>query len=171
MSYDDSVLNTAEVRFIKEKLTERFDRSAQTLAESSNELAALGDVIARIDILRDQMSEAKMRLVRIGRMLGDKRSKALLQANAHLSDADRKELHSATKYSRSDAVSVRSFMDEYLSMVKEAKVAEIVAFLRAVGLDYAKRQTVENALKNHLDEFKVPKRGREKFVSLAPGEW
>jgi hypothetical protein len=59
-------------------------------------------------------------------------------------------------------------MEEYLQIVGEAKVGDIVSFLQGIGIEYAKRQTVESTLRNHPDEFKVTKRKREKFISLFP---
>jgi hypothetical protein len=161
------VLNNAQVEAIKEQLKERLAQSVKVIEDAGKNLDRLRELAAQIQSLDNQVEEAKIRVIRIVRMLGDKETKARLLKNPALR-ADRKELEEASKYSRSKAVSVRSFMEEYLQIVGEAKVGDIVSFLQGIGIEYAKRQTVESTLRNHPDEFKVTKRKREKFISLFP---
>lgn len=167
--YSGIMLTDAELKAIRDKLRTRFDESIRTINEAGRELDGLQKAAQRLDFLQRQMEHAKVRASRIVRMLGDAKARATL---AKLdSAAERRAIDESSKYSRSNAVSVRSFMDEYLSVAGESKVGDIVLFLQHIGLDYAKRQTVETALRNHPDEFIVTKHGREKFVSLAPGDW
>src|ERR1039458_3394684 len=154
-----------------EKHKERLTRDVKTVEDTRRELDELKDVAARILDLERQMDDARIRIIRVVRMLGDKQTRALLSKNPAFSE-DRQELRKASKYSRSETVSLRSFMEEYLRVVRKAKVGDIVAFLQAVGVDYAKRQTIEAVVRRHPDEFKITKRNREKFVSLvSPSDW
>jgi hypothetical protein len=168
MSYREFMPSVIEV---VEKLKERLTRDVKTVEDARRELDGLKDVAARILDLECQMDDARIRIIRVVRMLGDKQTRTLLAKNPAFAE-DRQELRKASKYSRSETVSLRSFMEEYLRIVRKAKVGDIVEFLQAVGVDYAKRQTIEAVVRRHPDEFKITKRNREKFVSLtSQSDW
>lgn len=167
--YSLIMLNNAELKDIRDKLKTRLDESIRTINEAGKELDGLQEVEERIHLLRNQVDDARISASRITHMLGNDKTRAKLKQID--SAAERRDIQQSSKYSRSKAVSVRSFMDEYLKVAGESKVGDIVSFLQHIGVDYAKRQTVETALKNHPDEFEVIKRGREKFVSLTRSDW
>jgi hypothetical protein len=61
-------------------------------------------------------------------------------------------------------------VQEYLLIVHEAKVGEIVSFFSEVGIPNTTRQAIESALKRHAKTFQTVKRGKEKLVSLKRKE-
>ena len=126
---------------VVEKLKERVARDLKLVETSRRELETLQEVAVRIADLEIQLDEARIRIIRTISMLGDKQTKEIFVKNPALVNEFRK-FSKASKYSRSERVSLRAFMQEYLRIVKEARVGDIVVFLRAVGVDYAQRQTI-----------------------------
>jgi len=57
-------------------------------------------------------------------------------------------------------------MQEYLSHVKEARIAEMEEFFGSMGFREGNRQAMESALKRHPEVFKTRKSKREKYISL-----
>jgi hypothetical protein len=145
-----------------EKLKRRMIRDAKLIEESRKELEALREVIDRAADLEEQADYASNRIRRTVLMIGHKQAKALLAQSSVGSE------FLDAKITGGDKVSLWAFMQEYLQVVKEARVGEIVAFLQAVGIDYAKRQTIEAVIRRKPKEFKVTKRNGQKFVSLYP---
>jgi hypothetical protein len=151
---------------VVEKLKERLAHDVALVEGSRRELHSLKEVAHRIIDLEMQVDEARTRISRIIRMLGEKQARGILGKNPAF-EADYRNLRKESKYSRSETVSLRAFMEEYLRVVKEARVADIVAFLQAIGVGYAKRQTVEAAIRRNPYDLKVTRRNGQKFVSLV----
>jgi len=152
---------------VVEELKERLARDAKIVEESKRELRTLKEVAARINDLELQIEGARTRISRVIAMLGEKQARVILGKNPAF-EGDFRNLRKESKYSRSETVSLRAFMQEYLRVVGQARVADIVAFLQAVGVEYAKRQTVEAAIKRNPLDLRVTKRRGQKFVSLTP---
>jgi hypothetical protein len=151
---------------VVEKLKERLASDVKTVEESKRELHSLKEIATRIVDLETRVDEARTRISRIIRMLGEEQARAILGKSPAFK-AHYRNLQKESKYSRSETVSLRAFMEEYLRVVRKAKVAEIVAFLQAIGIEYAKRQTIEAAIRRNPDVLKVTKRNGQKLVSLA----
>ena len=165
MLYHGQMLNVLEV---VEKLKERLAHDVAVVEGCRQELDGLKEVAHRIVDLEMQVGEARTRISRIIRMLGEKQARAILGKNPAF-ETDYRNLRKESKYSRSETISLRAFMEEYLRVVREAKVGDIVAFLQAIGVGYAKRQTVEAAIKRNPHDLKVTRRNGQKFVSLVSG--
>jgi len=60
-------------------------------------------------------------------------------------------------------------MQEYLTFVPEARIAEMEQFFDHVGYESANRQAIESVLKRHPSIFKTRKRGGQKLISLKKG--
>lgn len=54
----------------------------------------------------------------------------------------------------------------YVGHAGEARINDILAFLEALEFEGANRNSVESALRVHLDDFSVKKRKNEKYISL-----
>ncbi len=145
MLYHGQMLNVLEV---VEKLKERLAHDVAVVEGSRQELDGLKEVAQRI--------------------VDEKQARAILGKNPAF-ETDYRNLRKESKYSRSETISLRAFMEEYLRVVREAKVGDIVAFLQAIGVGYAKRQTVEAAIKRNPHDLKVTRRNGQKFVSLVSG--
>jgi hypothetical protein len=165
MGYAEGMLQPAEV---VEKLKANLKSDIATVEFLGKELDGLREVADRIIGLGIELDEARIRIIRVMAMIEDKKTRAMLLKNPAFKD-DWEALQATTsKYSRSKTVSLRSSATEFLRVVGESKVGDIVSFLQSIGVDYAKRQTVEGVIRNHPHDFIVTKRGREKFISLAP---
>ena len=91
MSYREFMPSVSEV---VEKLKERLTRDVKTVEDARRELDGLKDVAARILDLERQMDDARIRIIRVVRMLGDKQTRALLAKNPAFAE-DRQELREA----------------------------------------------------------------------------
>jgi hypothetical protein len=136
-------------------------RDAKIVAKGKKELEALEEVAERIYALQREVGAAEMRIIRTLEMMRDKQLTE--------SVIDHPALDTVRSYlgnkNRTRDVKLRVATEEYLRIVKKAKVAEIVAFLQALGFDYAKRQTVEGMIKRHSFDFNIVKEGRDKFIT------
>ncbi len=63
-------------------------------------------------------------------------------------------------------VSLWRVIREIVRQTAEIRVCELEAHLKSFGVKKASRPAIECALDTHPKEFKLSKRGREKFVSL-----
>jgi len=147
---------------VVEKLKRRMIRDVRLIEESRQELEAIRDVADRAVDLEMTIDSASNRIRRTISMIGNK------QAGAALAETNvgPEFLHRESK--SGERTSLWAFLQEYLQIVKEARVGDIVTFLQAVGIDYAKRQTIEAVIRRKPKEFKITKRNGQKFVSLYP---
>jgi hypothetical protein len=159
MSYREFMPNVIDV---VDKLKRRMIRDAKLIEDSRKELEALRDVAERVGSLEREIDYASIRIRRTVEMIGDKQAKAVLAQTAIGPEFLR------AKIQRPEKVSLWAFLQEYLQIVKEARVGDIVTFLQAVGIDYAKRQTIEAVIRRKPEEFRITKRDGQKFVSLYP---
>jgi hypothetical protein len=148
---------------VVEQLKRRMLRDAKFLEESREELDALRSVVEKAGDLSEKMDEAEFRIRLTIEMLGNKQSKEVLSQSKIGPD-----LLERSKYRSPEKVSLWAYMKEYLQLVKEARVGDIVMFLQAIGIGYAKRQTIESVIRRKSRTFRVTKRGGQKFVSLCP---
>ncbi len=147
---------------VVEKLKRRMVRDAKRIENASKELEVLRDVLDRACDLQEEIENAEQRIRRTVEMLGNKQAKTILaETNVGAQFLEEKSV-------RAEKVSLWAYMQEYLQIVKEARVGDIVAFLQAVGIEYAKRQTIEAVIRRKPAEFRITKRNGQKFVSLRP---
>ncbi len=144
---------------VVDKLKTRMIRDAKLIEESRRELEALRDVAERLYDLQERIDNARSRISRTVEMIGEKQAKAVLCNTAVAKEFSAKRVSS-------QKVSLWAYIQEYLQVVREARVGDIVAFLQAVGVSYAKRQTIEAVIRRKPREFKILKRNGQKFVSL-----
>ena len=148
---------------VVEQLKRRMLRDAKFLEDSRTELAAVQPILEKAADLNERMDIAEFRIRLASEMLGNKQSREVLsQSKIGM------QLIERSKSTAPQKVSLWAYMKEYLQIVKEARVGDIVIFLQAVGVDYAKRQTIESVIRRKPKTFKVIKRGGQKFISLCP---
>ncbi len=135
-------------------------RDVKIIAKAKAELEELEEIAERIYALQEQLGSAEMRVVHTLEMLRDKQ---LTDSVIDHPALERVRQYLSTK--RAKEVTLRVATEQYLRIVRKAKVAEIVEFLQAIGFDYAKRQTIEGLIKRHPFDFSVVKEGREKFIT------
>jgi len=147
---------------VVEKFKKRLVRDARVIEEANRELAPLREVFERVIELEDRIEDASLRIQRTIEMIGDRQAREALAQTT----VGQKFIGQRRRVSAKHKVSLWAFMQEYLQVVKKARVNEIVEFLRAVGIDYAKRQTIESVIRRKPREFRVTKENGQKFVSL-----
>ena len=148
---------------VVEQFKRRMLRDAKFIEESRKELDALQPVLEKAADLDEKIQDAEFRIRLAVEMIGTKQSKEVLsQINIG------SQLVKHPKFTPPERVSLWAYMKEYLQLVREARVGDIVMFLQAIGVDYAKRQTIESVIRRKPRTFRVTKRGGQKFVSLRP---
>ncbi|MGD0570169.1 MAG: hypothetical protein ABSA78_17335 [Candidatus Sulfotelmatobacter sp.] len=166
MAYAAFMVEHAEV---VKRLRRNLKKEIDTVATTSLRLKQLEEVSKEIESLDAQCDTAKIRAIRTIRMVGDDATKKRLLNIPEFADFHG-ELQEPSKYSRSEAVSLRSFTSEYLRAAGPSKVGEIVAFLQWMGVKYAKRQSIEGVIKRNPETFRVTRKGREKFIDVKADE-
>jgi hypothetical protein len=146
---------------VLERLKRRMLQDAKVLEESRKQLAALQSVLDKAGALSEKIDEAEYHIRLTVEMIGRKQSKEVL-SQCKIGP----ELLERSKHTAPEKVSLWAYMKEYLQQVREARVGDIVMFLQAIGIDYAKRQTIESVIRRKPKTFKVTKRGGQKLVSL-----
>jgi hypothetical protein len=147
---------------VVEKMKANLARDVKNVEAAKVELESLTEIADKIYELEKTVDHGSMRIVRIIELLKDKKTKANVLKNPNMT-----RIHDSFE-GRGEIkrpVKLRVAIEEYLRVVDRAKVGEIVEFLQAIGLDYAKRQTVESVIKRNSFDFTVTKQGREKFIS------
>ena len=164
--YADFMVEHAEV---VKRLKRNLKKDIDTVVSTSLKLKELEEVAKQVEALDAQCDTAKIRAIRTIRMVGDDTTKKRLLNIPEFADFHR-DLQEPSKYSRSEAVSLRSFTSEYLRAAGPSKVGEIVAFLQWMGVKYAKRQSIEGVIKRNPETFLVTRKGREKFIDVKTDE-
>jgi hypothetical protein len=111
--------------------------------------------------LRDETAKRRERVLRILALVGFHGAPgddATLEPAAALLVSSEKELRAN--------LPLWEAMQEYLSHVKEARIAEMESFFDSMGFHEGNRQAMESALKRHPEVFRTRKSKREKYVSL-----
>ncbi len=166
IAYADFMVEHAEV---VKRLKRNLEEEIATVRSASSRLNQLKETAKEIESLEAQCETAKIRAIRTMRMVGDAATKKTLLNTREFADLHA-DLREPSKYSRSEAVSLRSFTSEYLRAAGPSKVGEIVAFLQWMGVKYAKRQSIEGVIKRNPDTFTVTRKGREKFIDVKADE-
>jgi hypothetical protein len=166
MGYADFMVQHAEV---VKRLRRNLKKDIDTVVSASLRLKQLEEVTKEIESLDLECDTAKIRAIRTIRMVGDEATKTRLLNIPQFADFH-EDLRAPSKYSRSEAVSLRSFTSEYLRAAGPSKVGEIVAFLQWMGVKYAKRQSIEGVIKRNPETFLVTRKGREKFIDVKADE-
>jgi hypothetical protein len=116
--------------------------------------------------------EAKERSVKIGfALLFNVPTKIDSEADAYVNPKYAEEMREAAGVALNHEdldlsnVSLWRVIREVVRQTTEIRVFELEAHLKAFGLK-ASRPAIESALATHAKEFRIVKRGREKFVSL-----
>ena len=165
--YADFMVEHAEV---VKRLKRNLKKDIDTVVSTSLRLKELEEVAKQVEALDAQCDTAKIRAIRTIRMVGGRiTTKKRLLNIPEFADFHR-DLQEPSKYSRSEAVSLRSFTSEYLRAAGPSKVGEIVAFLQWMGVKYAKRQSIEGVIKRNPETFLVTRKGREKFIDVKADE-
>ncbi len=158
------------VNDVVEELKAGLARDMKIVEESNRELEALREVADKIYALQCELHNASTRVYRVLEMLSDKSAKSAILENPAFSNIH-EWLREGRRKPTIKKVTMRGATEAYLDIVKEAKVGEIVEFLQSIGMSHAKRQSIESVIKRNPFDFKVTKRGREKFISANHSAW
>jgi hypothetical protein len=166
-----SLIDVARLRDIVSGLGEQTARQHKSLVASNDELSKLRAAAERFRVLEKSV-RADEESLKIGiALLLNFPQKDNLHADAYPREDDAIDL-------RDDAGVIFSFDDlelsdfplwkvmrEVLRQTPEIRVFELESHLKSFGVKAA-RSAIESALATHGSQFRVTKRGREKFVSL-----
>jgi hypothetical protein len=159
----------ARLRDIVSGLSEQTMRKSAELAKERDELNKLRPDWQRFNELAKQI-ESKERMVKIGFGL-------LFGIPLKVREGDAYESPDASFEQESEALALDvadldlskyplwRVIREVVRQTAEVRVFELEAHLKSFGLS-ASRPAIESALSTHPKEFRLTKRGREKFVSL-----
>jgi hypothetical protein len=146
-------------------------RKCKELAKDREELNSLRPAYQRYRELSAD-AESKERIVKIGFALMLRTPKDASREAAYVSAQDRAfQMFSDAELSVSEAdidvsaISLWRIIREIVRQAVEMRVFELEDYLEAFGVSTS-RAAIESALATHPKEFKITKRGREKYVSL-----
>ncbi len=151
-------------------ITQQTSRKCEEMSKELGELNQLRDAYQRYRELSAQM-EAKERSLKIGFALLFNTPTKDNPNNWYASPEELEEKYQdAGVVVGTDDLNLSKFplwqvIREIVKQVPEVRVYELEAHLREFGMN-ASRPAIESALATHPKEFKITKRGREKFVSL-----
>jgi hypothetical protein len=168
------VLGMARFKDIVSGITDQTSRKSMELARDLEELNSLRASWQRYNELSKQV-ESKERIVKIGfALLLNAPMKVNPLADAYTSN--REQIKEVEREANNLALDVGDLdlsnfslwrvIREVVRQTAEIRVFELEAHLKGFGLKKATRPAIESALITHPKEFKITKRGREKFVSL-----
>jgi hypothetical protein len=169
------VMGMARFKDIVSGITQQTSRKSLELAKDLEELNSLRASWQRYSELSKQI-ESKERTVKIGfALLFNAPMKANPRADAY-SSSNREYLGEMQQEANDLAIGVTDLdlssfslwrvIREVVRQTAEIRVFELEAHLKSFGLKKATRPAIESAFITHPKEFKLTKRGREKFVSL-----
>jgi len=166
-----SVIGVARFKDIVEGIKRQTARKNAELIKDADELASLRESYQRYRELSQQM-ESKEHSVKIGfSLLLNAPIKVNSDADAYTTPEYVEEMHEAAGVTIGhDDLELSNFplwqvIREIVRQTAEIRVFELGAHLKSFGLS-ASRPAIESALATHPKEFRIVKRGREKFVSL-----
>ena len=169
-----SLVGMARLRDIIRGLSEETTKQHRGLISANDELARLRDAARRFRALEESVRTGEESL-KIGlALLFNVPQKANINADAY-SSTYREELDDMRDLSGviidpKEDLDLSHFplwkvMREVLKQTAEIRVYELENHLQSFGVKAA-RSAIESALLTHKKDFRVTKRGREKFVSL-----
>jgi hypothetical protein len=165
------VTDMARFKDIVSGLAQQTSRKATELARDLEELNSLRESWQRYHELTKQV-ESKERSIKIGyALLFNAPLKANPKADAYtVPDSEYLRDTEALALDPNDLdpakFSLWRVIREVIRQTAEIRVFELEAHLKQFGLKKATRPAIESALATHPKEFRITKRGREKFVSL-----
>ncbi|HTC61523.1 MAG TPA: hypothetical protein VK709_01660 [Candidatus Saccharimonadales bacterium] len=161
----------ARLKDIVTGLSDQTFRKSEELARDLEELNVLRANWQRYEELSRQV-ESKERIIKIGyALLFSAPLKANPKADAYKSPdlqfcQDSENLGLDPAELDVSKFSLWRVIREVVRQTAEIRVYELEAHLKEFGLKKATRPAIESALSTHPKEFRIVKRGREKFVSL-----
>ena len=166
------VLGVARLRDIVRGIGEQAARQHKGLVSANDELSKLREAARRFRELEESVRSEEESL-KIGlALLFNVPQKVNLNGDAY--NACEKEIgemeDQAGVFIEGEDLDLSSFplwkvMREILKQTTEIRVYELESHLKSFGIRAA-RSAIESALTTHRKDFKIAKRGREKFVSL-----
>ena len=163
-----SLIDVARLRDIVRGLGEQAVRQRKVLEASNDELSKLRTAAERFRQLEKSVRSEEESL-KIGRaLLFNVPERDNIKANAY--PCEDVELETAGVIIQPEDLELSSFrlwkvMREILRQTPEIRVFELESHLKSFGVK-ASRSAIESALAVHSSQFRVTKRGREKFVAL-----
>jgi hypothetical protein len=173
VQYMCSLFGMARLKDILRGLSEQAAEQYQELVKANDELSKLRDAARRFRTLEESVKREEESM-RIGlALLISVPQKVKLDSDAYASTyrGELEEMREqAGLFVAADDLDLSRFplwkvMREILRQTSEIRVYELESHLKSFGVKAA-RSAIESALLTHGKDFKVSKRGREKFVSL-----
>jgi hypothetical protein len=165
------VLGMARFKDIVLGLTQQTSRKSAELARDLEELNALRPSWQRYNELSKQV-ESTERTVKISyALLFNAPLKVNMNGDAYAGpdsfyERDAESLSLDAAELDLSKFSLWRIIREVVRQTAEIRVYELEAHLNQFGIKKATRPAIESALTTHSKEFRIVKRGREKFVSL-----
>ena len=165
------VLSECSNRFVP-LLTDALDSLKQQLISECQRILTIrdekrkyADAYNRYVALQKELQERATRIDELAGMLGPK---GLLKAE--LEDqtgtiSDTLETHTAIAQLRNE-LPLWKAVRWYVSYAGEARINDVILFLKALGVDSANRSAIESALRKHPETFNIRTAKREKYLSL-----
>ena len=163
-----SLESMARFKDIVAGLSRQTARKSEVVAKTHDELNRLLEAHQRYEELSVWVgTESESTQIGMALLFG-----APMKTKPHIDAYDLKGLGDAENDIQLDAAAMNlsryplwKIIREILRQVPEMRVYELEAHLKAFGVPKAQRSAIESAIKTHRKQFKVTKRGREKFVA------
>jgi hypothetical protein len=168
-----TMLGMARLKDIVRGLGEQTAKQHEALTKANDELSKLRTAVQRFRELEKSV-RANEDSLRIGLalLLNGVPQKINPDGDAYVTDADMEELREQAGLfvAGPSDLELSKFplwkvMREILKQTAEIRVYELEDHLKSFGVKAA-RSAIESALATHANQFRIIKRGREKFVSL-----
>lgn len=148
---------------IEDQMRARLRHEYERMRTAEQRMKELASCYNEYIDLRDETAKRRERVLRILAMVGSHDlstpgSKPILEPAATAFISSTEELRAN--------LPLWEAMQEYLSHVKEARIADMENFFDSMGFYEGNRQAMESALKRHPEVFKTRKIKREKYISL-----
>jgi hypothetical protein len=168
-----TVVDMTRLKDIVSGLNQQTSRKSAELVRDYKELNKLRASWQRYSELSRQI-EPKEQIFKIGRaLLLSAPTKVGPSEDAYIGPQYTREVSKEAEELAADAgeldlstFSLWRVIREIVRQTAKIRVYELEAHLKSFGLKKASRPAIESALNTHPKEFKVTRRGREKFVSL-----
>jgi hypothetical protein len=164
------VTDVARFKDIVSGLAQQTSRKSAELARDLEELNKLRASWQRYNELSKQI-ESRERAIKIGYTLLFSAPIKAVKDEGYIGPDEAYERDSESLVIDTTELDLSKFslwrvIREVVRQTAEIRVYELEAHLKQFGLKKATRPAIESALATHPKEFRIVKRGREKFVSL-----
>lgn len=148
---------------MEDQMRDRLRHEYEKMRTAEQRMKELASCYNEYIDLRDETAKRRERVLRILAMVGSHDLSA--PGGEPILEPAATAFISSTEELRAN-LPLWEAMQEYLSHVKEARIAEMENFFDSMGFHEGNRQAMESALKRHPEVFRTRKSKREKYISL-----